>query len=307
MCSWGIVHYDRAAAVIASLFDGNAIQGFSAEPFNGWIENFFRFNAVEHSRRLNGVFDQALIPQIARILQTSESDLTRVWQLSANEEYLARHANDARNTHESLDLMYRACSTAALLRGRYHDNYARLANLQVVHHPVRDPFLPVIQEDGSSRFEASNTLHTMASALVSYSARDKKLDQRITSWSELTLQARRLAAQGRLDLDLKSTDDVAVDTAIENLRKLDLRGVSKQFEAGLEVGVSIGFGAVTSFALDPWAGFAATSAASAAMRLPWARSVVGQIKKPRKFQLKRLSESPAGRIRRRKRSDPGSW
>lgn len=296
---WARRNSDKVRSMLANLHDGTYTDGQEDyAPFAEWLANFFRYNTVEHSSRLGGVFNKTLIPELSLILQVPKEDLTRIWHLSCDSDFLARNRFLDRNSGEALQIMWDACATAAMLRGRFHDGIAELSRVQVVHHPVRSPVLKKLAAGSAEIYQATDAQQFLSAILLNAALREKSTGARVATWSESVGVTRFLLAQGLLDLSPKPTLESAERAAVEAARRVGVPAYGNAVSQAVEFATLIGVGAATSFTLTPWEGFALAVVAGAAARVPQVQKVIEDSRRASRRKLRRLAAAPPGRLAR---------
>ena len=275
-------------------------QGEDYTPFLEWLTNFFEHNAIEHSIRLKGVFNRTLIPELSIILQIPKPDLERVWGMSCDTGYLRRVRSLERTSAEAVQIMWDACATAAMIRGRYHDSIAEISQVQVVHHPVRSPMLKKLHDPDGSFYQATDTQQILAAITLHAALREKDTDSRVASWVDSIGTTRLMVSQGRLDLAQKPTLELSERAAANAAREVGIAAHSKLMTEALELMTVLSVGAATSFTLTPWEGFAAAAAMATATRVPQVQRLIESPKHASRRKLRQLAKAPPGRLMRAK-------
>jgi hypothetical protein len=299
MRRWARRNPDKVRDMLGKLYDGTYADGREDYgPFVEWLANFFRYNTVEHSSRLGGVFNKTLIPELSLTLQVPKDDLVKAWHMSCDSEFLSRSRFLDRASGEPLRIMWDACATAAMLRGRFHDGIAELSGVQVVHHPVRSPVLKKLTAGSEVVYQATDTQQFLSAILLNAALREKGTDARVAAWSGSVGVTRSLAAQGLLDLSQQPTLDSAERAAVEAARKIGVPAYGSVVSQALELVAVVGVGAATSFTLTPWEGFAFAAAAGAAVRVPQVQRVLEDSRRASRRKNRRLAAAPPGRLAR---------
>ncbi len=269
--------------------------------FIPWLDWFKRNVWTEHARRLGGLFDPYFIPQVATILDVGEQDLRDLWLLSTDVTKLERLVRD-RSATEAVDVLTRGYVVSALIRGRYHDNVARRANLQIMHHPLRNGVLRPLAGHACQEVQVSNTLAYLSNVLLA-SAFSQRHAQRMEVWLENLRLVRRASLAGALDLRAKTTDDVALALAVDAARKLDITVHRRALDRTLDAAAGLGVGGLTSFVVQGWEAFAAALGAAglstgvSKMIGDPSRRAISVVTKRRR-RLRELAKAGPGRIER---------
>lgn len=146
---------------------------------------------------------------------------------------------------------------SALIRGRYHDYVARKSGQQIMHHPLRRGVLPTAR-GSHQEFPVANTERYFASIVLA-AAFSQRRKLRVASWTDSVLSARRAMDAEELDLRPKEEENVALETAVRVAKQLDIRAHSSVLDRALETTAALGIGALTSFWLEGWVGFAVSA------------------------------------------------
>ncbi len=268
--------------------------------FDQWLEWFIGKVWEEHSKRLGGLFDPAFIPQISAIIEISNLDAHKLWEISTDTRIvkeLAERQPDSEVFHALRD----AYVVSALLRGRYHDNVARKSGWQIMHHPLRNQVLPRVLARERREYQISSPESYLANIIVA-SAFSLRRSSRLELWTSNVISARRAWRAGAVDLYPKNNDDLALKAAVRAAREVDIRCHAEMLDRILDIAASLGVGALTSVTLSSWEALvasAATASASAFVlrnRDP-SRHVISRIAQ-RSQRLQDLAKAGPGRIDR---------
>jgi len=267
-----------------------------ADPqFSLWLDSYIPFFWRWHARMHGALFTAEFIPEISLMLGCRQSDLERVHELSGRESQVAEWVKKRPET-ESFRLASDAFAIATLLRGRHHDYAARNADIKIMHHPMREPLLRKIKR--THMFEISNTMQYVTNIIVAAALKQTGLKQKIHSWASNVLKVRAALADDRIDLRPKNRDDVALDSAIDAVRKSAVDVHPKTLDPLLDILMGLSVGALTGFTLAPWVGVPAGSAAGLVSRVTQAPARVVRGAYRAKHNLRRLARSNAGRVQR---------
>ena len=280
--------------------------------FQPWVRWHAKYELVEHSGRLNGLFDFQFLEQIADVLNVTPREIKQLWDRSrdpAAVEALCRRILADNMTEEDQSIV-EAWLTSLLMRGAYHDELARSRNRQNYRHPVRS-FLQYNVDPS----KANTTLYIpdpaekyFASILLGISVKaDKSPSRRIKLYNHNAAKAREARSSGALILSSKKstkaagsvTDEVGLDRAIREASWMIRNGVldvgGSKATSTFEIAGELSTTAI-GFALTPWAGLA-VGVASAIVRgtvHPSERVTVARSARPR--ALAKLAHAVAGPI-----------
>jgi len=265
--------------------------------YTRWLERAITTSWVEHSERLGGLYNEEFIPVLSQILNVSTSELSQVHKMSRDlnllRSYVAIWPDD-----DDLRLMTDAYAISALLRGRYHDYVARKSNLQIIHHPFREQFLPRQKKSGKIRFFVSNTERHLSNIVLASAFAEQGEKQRVSCWLENVLRIRKAVLTGAIDTRQKDYDKVALDLAVDAARRVNIRIHSRWLDDVLDAAFAVGIGTLTSFVLDPWLGFAGGVIEYGISRKVDIGKEVAHLVFDTQARLRDLAKSGSGRIER---------
>jgi hypothetical protein len=141
-----------------------------------------------------------------------------------------------------------------LLRGRYHDLIAQEMGMQVLHHPVRTPALPDLPDGATSavRYDVTNTERIMAHLLWGSGFAERNHNKRIQLWADNVRLVRMAVLTEAIDLPQRTSEDRAVETAVDAARRAGIRTHSKLIEDSADLAFAMGVGALSSFVVNGW-------------------------------------------------------
>jgi hypothetical protein len=229
--------------------------------WQGIVENIWEENA----HRLGGLFNEEFIPTLELFVDVPRAELQRVWRKSSDTRVVAEYARKWPDDSD-FALMQEAYLVSLLMRGRYHESIAKYTSSQLMHHPVRRSVLWA----GSSlpprtmMHDVPNTMFYMALILLLSAFGERRRTHRINLWAENLNRIRKAALIEDIDFAHKRSDDVAVRVVLREAKRLGLRAHPKWIEKGIDIGLVLGTGILTSFALSPFAGLAVGVATSLA-------------------------------------------
>ena len=261
--------------------------------YEPWMEWSVKNAWPSHSSRLNGLFDTIFTAPISRVLGLEEREVLSLHCLSADAQSLQsiiaqRHG--ARNN--DFRLLAKAYIASAVLRGKFHDEVARLTNLQVVHHPIRTG-IGNLRASASVEFPVSNTMRSLAMILIHGAAGQKTLARRLTCWVDNIQRVRPLLNSTREDVGPRETSSAAVDVAVRIANKAAVHMGDKRFTKLVEVGLSLGAGILTHMIFNPWGG---VTAAAFAERILHASHAGDRLWNAWHLRGQKLKDLGAGRV-----------
>jgi hypothetical protein len=271
--------------------------------FVEWLDWAIAHAWVWHSAMLEGLFNQDLIPQLALILNCAEGEVRQVWERSCDLRQVERWAR-TRPPDDEFRLATHAYTLAALLRGRYHDHIAEAAGLHIMHHPFRNVLLP--KKPQSAAFVPTNTERYFTSIILASALAEKRVNGRISVWTQNVIKGRSAIREGAIDLRQKQSDSLAENLAIDAARRLEIRTYPRTaviaFDALLPLVCGLSWFGLSSWTgLPPLAGLPIAPTAYLAARLRSGKSP-GDLGASwlyrRRGRLRNLARSVPGRITR---------
>jgi hypothetical protein len=287
------------------------ISAKSDPSFQAWVEWHAKYQLVEHSARLNGLFDFQFLVQLADILNTSPSEVKRLWDRSRDPgavELLCRRLLNGTLTGEDESII-EAWLASMLMRGTYHDELARIRNRQNYRHPMRS--FVHSQENATKHgtfYRPSPAEKYFASILLGIAVKaDRSPSRRIRLYNQNAEAARQawndgtliLQRKGESEAQLPITDESGLGRAAREVSWMIRNGVldvgGAKATTAFEIAGELSSAAI-GFALTPWAGLAvgAVSGVTFATLHPARRITVAKAANPR--ELARLGRAVAGPI-----------
>jgi hypothetical protein len=203
--------------------------------FEPWLDWNVRGVWSEHTQRLGGLFDPALLTEVAGVLGISGREARRLLHESRNLRAIQRYTTQDRDT-EGFAALCDAFVASALIRGRFHDRVAHLAGHQILHHPLRYGVLPLGTDQGGSTFVASEAEFIFANIIIAGTLEQPEHD-RIGWWVRTVANARRHWAHLELARSVEdepfSSRGQAEKRAFAAAETLEI-GVSRKLDHALE-------------------------------------------------------------------------
>ncbi len=273
--------------------------------FAGWLDWSITCAWEENSQRLGAVFNKEFLPQTAKILDCSAGDLTEVWQMSRDPEAVRLYARRKPGGDEAYLLMCGAYVVSALLRGRYHDYVAGAKvdspdgrqSTSIIHHPIRELYLPKLHGAREEEYPLSKTVEYLASIIL-MGAFEESPDRRSDTWADNMYKVLTTINDKESDLRLKSRDRNSVDCAVEIAHAANIRAHHHLIDAGLRLGWAAGVGVATTFVFTPWpwisvlASIAADQVDQKAKIVPWGTRLIWESP----WKLRRLARAFPSRV-----------
>ncbi|MGA2121256.1 MAG: hypothetical protein ABSG49_04340 [Methanoregula sp.] len=262
--------------------------------FQKWLEGCIKHSWTEHTVRLGGLFNYEFIPQISQILNVDENNLKNIWEYSCNPKNLENYRNYG---SDDLKIIEDAFVISALIRGRYHDKFAQLSDIQILHHPIREPILMKLNGMQKSEFDISNVDRDLSKIIIASAYAEKTQKDRISCYTENVGRARTAALDSNSKLAQKNymsiDEDASFDVAFEIAKELNIRVYGKWVDEVIETCHIMGI-SFLGLVLNPFPGALLTIS-------DWA--VSKKIKPEKKLQLifskrrlRDLALSRSGRI-----------
>jgi hypothetical protein len=271
------------------------VEGLHADSLNflPWSEWATCEGWFAHSARFNGLFDPTFVTYIAKMLKLTHKEVMELHCQSLDPrrlKYLISQRNGQR--YQDFQLMSKAYVASAILRGKYHDELSKLTGLQISHHPIRE----MICRGGTASpigLPVSNTISALAALVIHGAARQRRRKDRALCWADNVKRVKCLVASGREDIGARPTDNAAIDVALRIAREAAIQMGDRRFSLWLELGMSLGVGALTHILLSPWLALPVASSAEVALH----KAEAGQkILNAFHFQGRKLKDLAAGRI-----------
>jgi hypothetical protein len=243
------------------------------------------------------IFERRSIRAISRVIGVSQRELGQAYKASKYERNLARFADDPSSDSELFAIVWRAYLVDLLIRGRYHDEAARMQGGQVLHHPARSPILK--QLSGSqTRYGVTNTDQAFSNILLAGALGERTQQRRIDLWLENVFKARRAAQDGKLDLVEQEDNKTAERIAVKRAMELGLRTHARLLDDLTDAVIATGTGVLTSFVLSGWADVGIAVGMYAAAKSEELGSRVGRLAFERRKRLEAFASSSGGRVER---------
>jgi hypothetical protein len=268
-----------------------------ADPnFGEWRDWHIRYEWLEHSIRMSGLFDLEFTKAIHRSTGISIADLDRLHAITHDSSKFRaslEHYAAGRPPLEFQELS-QAWLASTLVRGRFHAALAKTSQFQLLQHPIRRPAAASTASPGGLDVLIPRSESVFA-GLVLFGSRATTLDDRIAVYCEniKRISTVRKAGELRLTGDQAISVDEAVAQAVDEARRIDLTlhnpSLEKWFSAGL-----IGANTLASFRLKPFEAATLTTALAALeYREPLGRTVLRPIAHSNR-RLNHLAWSVAG-------------
>jgi hypothetical protein len=287
---WADANVAELRALLNQCFSDPAAVYGGGSQFDDWLAFALGPNLEATGLRVGGLFDLTFASPLAKILEVSEDELRETWRKTQDVSTFASGG-------ELAELAKSAHVLSILFRGRYHDLTAREYGRQVLHHPVRRPVLPTLTGPTAITvpYAVTNSEGMMARLLWASGFAERRQHDRIRLWVE-NVRLVRLAIRGEfIDLAQRSSDDRALDTAVDAARRAGIRTHSRLIADCADLMLAMGVGALSSFVVNGWPDMYVTIGTYIAARKEDLGDRAARITFENRRRLKRLAETP-GRI-----------
>ncbi|MFA7763386.1 hypothetical protein [Streptomyces sp. NRRL S-448] len=168
--------------------------------FVPWLEWSVGNAWEEHSARMNGLFDEALLPLLSSILNQTDGHMQALLRDSRDLTLLSRYARLAKDGNLPQVGAYPdlrdAFMISAYIRGRYHQIISRDHLMQ---HPIRGE-LPGVQVSATGASFSVTPESMLASVILNSALLERRVENRISSWANNLERARKAHITDRLPL-----------------------------------------------------------------------------------------------------------
>jgi hypothetical protein len=243
------------------------------------------------------IFEKHNIRAISRIIEVSQRELLRVHHFSKNPRILRRFAGPPSFDDELLAILWKAYLVDLLIRGRYHDEAARLQGGQILHHPARDPILRRLPAS-NTKYDVTSTDRALSNIILAGALAERSQQRRMDLWLEGVFTARKAAQHGSLKFVDHDDDKAAEQVAAKKAKKLGIRTHARLYDDVTDASIAIGAGMLTSFVLSGWIDIAISVGMYAAAKSEQLGNRVGDLIFERHHRLERFAASESGRIER---------
>ena len=252
---------------------------------------------VDHSYRLNGLFNPEMINELALVLKVQPADLRTIWSKTTDLQEV-ENWSQGRNLDSDFEIARDAFVAAAILRGRYHEFVAGRNQWQLMSHPIRRHVLVPLSE--GTGYAIPKAVEYLGWIVANSAMEERRPEDRIRCWTE-NIRKTQGAYLKREILEVDNTEltqEEALDLAIETAKKLEIRVHQRSLEGQLELAIMLGALSVGTLAwiVSPWAATAVEVAVwTGGVSKPWGARAAQALKSSRRH-LRELATSQAGRI-----------
>lgn len=157
------------------------------------------------------IFEKQNIRAISRVLEISQRELREVHRSSKDVRMLRRFARAPSSDDDLFSILWNAFLIDLLIRGRYHDEAARLEGGQVLHHPARGPILRRLSGN-SNKYDMTSSDRALSNIILAGALAERTQQRRMDLWLEGVFKARKAAQCGSLGF-VDRGDDRAAERA----------------------------------------------------------------------------------------------
>lgn len=204
----------------------------------------------DHSRTFGGLFNEEFIPYIFGLMGCSEKELRKVHSLT-KEVNCVRHWSKGELNSEEAQLAERAWLLASMVRGKYHEYFARAGKLQLISHPYKKyawlklkpgPSLPLL-----------NSEEYFLRMIIGSALLERSPDRRVKVWVDNIAKARQAITLAKITLPQTALDSDAEWHAVSAAKKIGMPSSPAIVRRTLDITVAVGLGLLIGITLSPWA------------------------------------------------------
>jgi hypothetical protein len=216
-----------------------------------WLEEDRLRTWENHRDYPIAVFDEQFIAQLAAIRDMSERDVRQLWERTADPKVIANYVNASNAKSGDLAVVHDLYLLSCLLRGRYHDEIARLSGSQILHHTFRAPLFEK-SAFAAPLLDVLPAKFYLALIIVADAFAARTIEKRIERWSENVGLARAGLRNG-VAAEEFDDDEKARQAAVEAAFELGIgarTATLSVLENGLSIIISGATGMWSSAAVD---------------------------------------------------------
>ncbi len=226
------------------------------EGYNHWEKWTIPHAWVDHSYRLQGLFDIEMIRELSFVLQIPQKNLKKLWKKTAD-IHQVKMWSKGKNLDNDFDLAKDAFIASAILRGKYHHIIATLEGWDIMPHPMRQHFM--IPFSKGDKYEISWIAEYFSHIIFNSAMTEQKPQDRILHWTK-NIQRAQEAYFGKEinELDnLEFNESEGFEQAQITAKKINIKFYShlleEQIDAALRSGILLTTGVTGIYFLDvPW-------------------------------------------------------
>lgn len=262
--------------------------------YQPWLCWAIRNAWLEHTTRLNGLFNDDFLVYLAKALDLDKKDLVRVQQASTNPVVVQRWIGSQKGG--DFEIARDAYVLAALLRGRYHDAVTELSGGQISHHPIRRGILNrTAAATGQNQYVVSSTENFLAYILIQAAWRERGLKARAHRWATSVASVRQeLLSKSKLPEPTIPIEE-ARTRAAKIARDAGVRVEPKWVEGTIEGIAQLATAGLAHLLLEAWRSVPVGVAAHETVHRTGVGKRIGALLAPA-ARLRSLARAPSGRI-----------
>jgi hypothetical protein len=241
---WAACHASQLNTLLTNLFQDST-------NFQRWLD--WAIGVTWNSPDLvrGHLFDIGFAKYIAQVLAISAEDVEELHHLSRDEaarlEVIKRRFDWRAKDFRTLA---RAYTVSFLLRGKYHDTAARLAQLQISQHALRSAVC-VNARSASFSYRVSNSLESLARIIVFGAASSQRtLRRRLACWTDNICRVRPFVLTGEMPLAPVESDTAAWNIAAGIAKRAGVEMGGRRITRYLDHATAIGIGVLTDVFLQ---------------------------------------------------------
>jgi hypothetical protein len=260
-----------------------------------WMDWSIRSAWEEHAQNFGSLIDRALVPQLAQILEANDKELYILHKETGKPDIVKNLVKRQPDTG-LFKMTYNCFLLGALLRGFYHDLVATHSEQQIVHHPLREAFLPPTHGE-SFVFDQTKVENYLTNIVLHDALKERTLKGRLSRWANNIGKLRYMNIPGYEKIDLRPPEDpdIAKERATNAAKTVGIIAHPIEVEEFLArtAKATIDLG---SYLLTPFVGYSNTGLEYFGVKTDelirkGVRAYYG-----RHSRLSKLAESPPGRI-----------
>jgi len=204
---------------------------------------------IDHLERSGGMFDESFLPVIANVMHLSAVQAEQLHRISQDEEQV-RYAYEHLESSDTGRLIATAFVVTWLLRGRLHDELARLRGQQLVQHPLREMFQPA--RGRFVTYELTNVASYLSAIALNLARSEPDLDSRIKRWADTVIRTKAAVEARLVDLSARADPLEAAMAAVDAASSAQVVGSRQEIEEAARVGMGQALARVGMVTLSPW-------------------------------------------------------
>lgn len=210
---------------------------------------------VDHTNRLNGLFNKNMIDDLSVALGHSKTEMETVWKRTKDIIQVKKWSRDE-DLDKCFEIAEEAFIASAILRGRFHQLIAIENGSPYQYHPIRKHI--VIKPKKGFRYEFSTSLKYLIEILVNSPWKEKHPIDRISLWADNISKVSKARREGRLRSLLNQQneldEDDALKVALNIAKELKLRTYSQKNVDSINVSMIVGSTLAGGITNNPWVG-----------------------------------------------------